>query len=128
MIGVEQTPDDAEDGVPELMFVHGGGSLFPLPFFLPFSFLSLFLELCGALCVWKDANEVNAGHTARPTDFSWAPGDEETWTATSTSEDNIVMVWQPTMRIWAADDVVVDEKELEGGDMEGVESTVGGGS
>lgn len=41
MIGVEQTPDDAEDGVPELMFVHGG-------------------------------------HTARPTDFSWAPGDEET--------------------------------------------------
>jgi histone-binding protein RBBP4 len=24
MIGAEQTPDDAEDGPPELMFVHGG--------------------------------------------------------------------------------------------------------
>ena len=26
-IGVEQTPDDQEDGPPELMFVHGGRSL-----------------------------------------------------------------------------------------------------
>jgi WD40 repeat protein len=26
-IGVEQTPDDQEDGPPELMFIHGGGSL-----------------------------------------------------------------------------------------------------
>ncbi|KAI6031352.1 WD40 repeat-like protein [Pisolithus microcarpus] len=68
-IGVEQTPDDQEDGPPELMFIHGG-------------------------------------HTAR-----------EIWTAATTSEDNIVMVWQPTMRIWAGDE------ELEGDAMEGVEST-----
>lgn len=33
------------------------------------------------------------------------------------------MVWQPTMRVWAGDDVKVDEKELEGDAMEGVEST-----
>ncbi|KAJ7103166.1 WD40 repeat-like protein [Mycena belliarum] len=86
MIGAEQTPDDQEDGPPELLFVHGG-------------------------------------HTARPTDFCWAPGEAENWTATSASEDNIVMVWQPTMRVWAGDAVNIDEKELEGDAMEGVEPT-----
>lgn len=87
LIGVEQTPDDQEDGPPELMFVHGG-------------------------------------HTARPTDFGWAPGVDEQWTATSTSEDNIIMIWQPTMRVWAADEVRIDERELEPPEpMEGVEGT-----
>ena len=34
------------------------------------------------------------------------------------------MVWQPTMRVWAGDEVKVDAKELEEGDaMEGIEST-----
>jgi histone-binding protein RBBP4 len=64
-----------------------------------------------------------AGHTSRPTDFTWAPGEAENWTVASASEDNVVMVWQPTMRVWAADDVKVDEKELEGDAMEGVEAT-----
>ncbi|KAF8899258.1 histone acetyltransferase type B subunit 2 [Infundibulicybe gibba] len=91
LIGQEQTPDDQEDGPPELLFCHGG-------------------------------------HTARPTDFCWAPGEGESWTATSTSEDNIVMVWQPTMRIWAGDEIKVDEKELEGDAMEGIESTHGASS
>ncbi|TRM70420.1 WD40-repeat-containing domain protein [Schizophyllum amplum] len=85
LIGVEQTPDDEEDGPPELLFVHGG-------------------------------------HTARPTDFCWAPGSEENWNLASTSEDNIAMVWQPTMRVWAGDEIRVDEKELEDDAMEGVES------
>lgn len=85
-IGVEQTPDDQEDGPPELVFVHGG-------------------------------------HTSRPTDFCWAPGIGEDWTASSTSEDNIVMIWQPTMRIWAGDQVKIDQKELEADAMEGVEAT-----
>ncbi len=67
---------------------------------------------------------MHGGHTARPTDFCWAPGEGENWTAASTSEDNIVMVWQPTMRIWAGDEVKIDPKELEDPDaMEGVEST-----
>ena len=66
-----------------------------------------------------------AGHTARPTDFCWAPGVGENWTAMSTSEDNIVMVWQPTMRIWAADQVKIDERELESDAMEGVEGAEG---
>lgn len=73
------------------------------------------------------------GHTARPTDFCWAPGQGEDWTASSTSEDNVVMVWQPTMRIWAGEEVKVDEKELEDSDaMQGIEPTgepaVAGGS
>ncbi|KAN0100212.1 WD40-repeat-containing domain protein [Tylopilus felleus] len=83
-VGVEQTPDDQEDGPPELLFIHGG-------------------------------------HTARPSDFCWAPGAGEQWTAASTSEDNIVMIWQPTARIWAGDEVKIDEKELEGEAMEGIE-------
>ncbi|KAF9469613.1 WD40 repeat-like protein [Collybia nuda] len=89
LIGQEQTPDDQEDGPPELLFVHGG-------------------------------------HTARPTDFSWAPGEAENWTVASASEDNVVMVWQPTMRVWAGDEVKIDEKELEGDAMEGVEVTAPG--
>ena len=65
----------------------------------------------------------NTGHTARPTDFCWAPGEEEAWMGVSASEDNVVMIWQPTMRIWAGDDVKIDEKELESDAMEGVETT-----
>ncbi|KAH9075852.1 histone acetyltransferase type B subunit 2 [Lactarius deliciosus] len=90
-IGVEQTPDDQEDGPPELMFIHGG-------------------------------------HTARPSDFCWAPGVGEHWTAVSTSEDNVVMVWQPTMHVWAGEEVHVEEKQLESEEMEGVENTVASGS
>lgn len=106
-IGVEQTPDDQEDGPPELMFVHGGMSN---------SCSTYILKL-----IWRIL-----GHTARPTDFCWAPGELENWTAASASEDNVVMVWQPTMRVWAGDEVKIDEKELEADAMEGVEAAEGG--
>lgn len=43
----------------------------------------------------------------------------------SVSEDNIVMVWQPAMRIWAGEKVKVDESELEGEPMEGIETLDG---
>lgn len=33
------------------------------------------------------------------------------------------MIWQPTMRVWAGDQVKIDERELESDAMEGVEST-----
>ncbi len=33
------------------------------------------------------------------------------------------MIWQPTMRIWAGDQVKIDQKELEADAMEGVEAT-----
>ena len=106
-IGVEQTPDDQEDGPPELLFVHGGTSRsIAVPATRPLIFFT--------------------GHTARPTDFCWAPGVDESWTASSTSEDNIIMIWQPTMRIWAGDEVKIDEKELEGEAMEGIEPIDGG--
>ncbi len=36
------------------------------------------------------------------------------------------MIWQPTMRIWAGDEVKIDEKELEGEAMEGIEMHNGG--
>jgi len=62
------------------------------------------------------------GHTSRPGDFSWAPGVGEQWHIASVSEDNVLMVWQPSRRIWAAEDVEVDERELEADAMEGVEN------
>lgn len=106
-IGVEQTPDDQEDGPPELMFVHGGRT--------NFASLSVLLLIDVSF---------HPGHTARPTDFCWAPGIGENWTASSVSEDNVVMVWQPTQRVWAGDEQKIEESELEAGDaMQGVEST-----
>jgi histone-binding protein RBBP4 len=69
-----------------------------------------------------------AGHTARPSDFCWAPGVGEHWTAVSTSEDNVVMVWQPTMHVWAGEEVHIEEKQLETEQMEGVEITGASGS
>ena len=75
-IGQEQTPDDAEDGPPELMFVHGG-------------------------------------HISRIADIAWAPHIEDKWTLASAGEDNVLMVWSPTWRIWASDEVRPKPSELE---------------
>lgn len=98
---MEQTPDEQEDEQPpELVFMHGGTS---------------YLSLCFASDL-----KVPAGHTARPTDFCWAPGEQETWTCASASEDNVVMVWAPSMRVWAGEEIKVEEAELEQ-PMEGVE-------
>ena len=68
-IGLEQPPEDIEDGPPELLFMHGG-------------------------------------HTSRPTDLSWSPNQE--WHLATTSEDNVLQVWQPSRTIYAADDVVIE--------------------
>lgn len=105
-IGQEQTPDDQEDGPPELLFIHGGESI---------EFTNAFSSLSSSFL----------GHTARPTDFCWAPGEGENWTASSVSEDNVVMVWQPTQRVWAGDDLIIEEHELESNAMQGVQSTHG---
>ncbi|KAF8559916.1 WD40 repeat-like protein [Imleria badia] len=91
-VGVEQTPDDQEDGPPELMFIHGGKSF-----------------------------DTNSMTSMRAHDSRLLRSHRTTWTASSTSEDNIVMIWQPTARIWAGDEVKIDEKELEGDAMEGIE-------
>ncbi|CCA70148.1 probable Chromatin assembly factor 1 subunit c [Serendipita indica DSM 11827] len=81
-IGLEQTPDDAEDGPPELLFVHGG-------------------------------------HMARIADLGWAPSVEDRWTLVSAGEDNVVMIWSPTWRIWASDEVRPKAGELERGSRKG---------
>ena len=70
----------------------------------------------------------NQGHTARPADFSWAPGEGEAWHISSVSEDNVLMIWQPSRRIWAGEDLEIDERELESDAMEGVEATGEGSS
>lgn len=84
-----------------------------------------FTEVCDVFFFFLIPLISNAcvGHTARPTDFCWAPEEMENWTAASASEDNVVMVWQPTMRVWAGEQVKIDVKELEDDAMEGVEAT-----
>jgi len=67
-IGLEQNPEDIEDGPPELLFMHGG-------------------------------------HTSRPTDLSWSP--TANWHLATTSEDNVLQVWQPSRTIYAADKIPI---------------------
>ncbi|KAK9900831.1 WD40 repeat-like protein [Cystobasidium minutum MCA 4210] len=67
-IGLEQPPEDIEDGPPELLFMHGG-------------------------------------HTSRPTDLSWSPN--ANWHLATTSEDNVLQVWQPSRTIYAADKIPI---------------------
>ena len=67
-IGLEQTPEDQEDGPPELLFVHGG-------------------------------------HTARPTDLGWCPGEgEDGWTMATAAEDNVLQVWRPSRTIYGGEE------------------------
>lgn len=73
-IGAEQTPDDAEDGPPELLFVHGG-------------------------------------HTSKVCDISWSSSSP--WTIASTSEDNILQVWEPSRHLRTPYEAEFDEKDLE---------------
>ncbi len=39
-----------------------------------------------------------------------------------------MMVWQPTMHVWAGEEVHIEEKQLESEQMEGIEITGGSGS
>ncbi|EIW71564.1 hypothetical protein TREMEDRAFT_60487 [Tremella mesenterica DSM 1558] len=73
-IGEEQTPDDAEDGPPELLFVHGG-------------------------------------HTSKPGDISWSSSAR--WHIATTTEDNILQIWEPSRHIRTPADGVIDAMELE---------------
>lgn len=40
----------------------------------------------------------------------------------------MVMVWQPTMHVWAGEEVHIEEKQLESEQMEGIEITGASGS
>lgn len=86
-IGMEQDEEDAQDGPPELLFVHGG-------------------------------------HTNKITDFSW--NQNEPWVLCSTSEDNILQVWQMSSAIYQDQDEE-DEGEEGNDEDEDLDETEGGG-
>lgn len=88
-IGEEQTPEDAEDGPPELMFMHG--------------------EL--VLCVESHTNYLVGGHTNAITDIAWSK--TLPFTLMSGSEDNILQLWSPSSHLYAAEEVPIEIDELE---------------
>lgn len=56
-IGVEQTPDDQEDGPPELLFVHGGNSI-SLSFIVDFTDINHLKDI-------RHDRQTSAGHQER---------------------------------------------------------------
>jgi len=73
-IGAEQDPVDAEDGPPELLFVH-------------------------------------SGHTAKVSEIAWNPN--EPLLMASTSEDNVVQIWQMAENIYREEELAVEPTQLE---------------
>ncbi|CDJ63346.1 WD-40 repeat protein, putative [Eimeria necatrix] len=62
LIGAEQSPEEAEEGAPEVIFVHGG-------------------------------------HVAGITEIDWNPiEDKFPWAIASASEDNVLQIWQPSIK------------------------------
>lgn len=85
-IGEEQSPEDGEDGPPELLVglnkrVDGAESRHE-PARLSSDLLSRSVS----------HQFIHGGHTAKISDFSWNPN--EPWVICSVSEDNIMQVWQ----------------------------------
>lgn len=67
-IGEEQTPEDAEDGPPELL-------------------------VCAVVeIILMRLQFIHGGHTNKISDFSWNPN--EPWVLASVAEDNILQIWQ----------------------------------
>ncbi|KAG9088364.1 Histone acetyltransferase type B subunit 2 [Ceratobasidium sp. 370] len=93
-IGEEQSPDDAEDGAPELMFIHGGHTGRPT-------------DVC-----WGpgpvDASKDLGGRGA-----SGSGGELSGWEVASAAEDNVLMVWSMSANIWAGEGKAIEEDELE---------------
>ena len=94
-VGEEQTPDDAEDGPPELS-------------------VSPSLESClsGDMTDISDIRLfMHGGHTNRISDFSWNMNDP--WVLCSAAEDNLIQVWKVANAIVGkdADDVPIEELE-----------------
>jgi histone-binding protein RBBP4 len=81
-IGAEQTKEDAEDGPPELMFIHGGHT-------------SKARHHASSSC------KRVANARAQISDFSWNTKDD--WVIASVAEDNILQIWQPSATICATD-------------------------
>lgn len=90
--GEEQTPEDAQDGPPEL-YVHQSIHLYLA---LLTRFFSLFMH---------------GGHTNRISDFSWNLSDP--WVLCSAAEDNLLQVWKVADAIVGKDLEDVPTEELE---------------
>ncbi|CDJ56543.1 WD-40 repeat protein, putative [Eimeria maxima] len=79
LIGAEQSPEEAEEGAPEVIFVHGG-------------------------------------HVAGITEIDWNPlGDKFPWVIASASEDNVLQIWQPSVKAFEAEeaDFICDEGSMD---------------
>ncbi|CDJ49707.1 WD-40 repeat protein, putative [Eimeria brunetti] len=79
LIGAEQSPEEAEEGAPEVIFVHGG-------------------------------------HVAGITEIDWNPlGDKFPWVIASASEDNVLQIWQPSVKAFEAEelDFMCDEGSMD---------------
>lgn len=100
-IGLEQTPEDAEDGPPELLVCGlrnrgtascGRATQDPMwasscsPLSHPRPFPSLPPSSLSRV------QFIHGGHTSKVSDFSW--NEHEDWVISSVSEDNVLQVWQ----------------------------------
>lgn len=92
-VGEEQTPDDAEDGPPEL------------------SVSPQILNKTKRPCSQNVRLFMHGGHTNRISDFSWNLNDP--WVLCSAAEDNLIQVWKVANAIVGkdADDVPIEELE-----------------
>ena len=89
-VGEEQTPEDQEDGPPEM---------------------SVSLQPGGRLANDFDRLFMHGGHTNRISDFSWNPNDP--WVVCSAAEDNLIQVWKVANAIVGKDIDDVPMEELE---------------
>lgn len=91
-VGEEQTPEDAEDGPPELYVIQFHD--------LGISKLTVGFRLF-----------MHGGHTNRISDFSWNLNDP--WVLCSAAEDNLIQIWKVANAIVGkdADDVPMEELE-----------------
>jgi len=87
-IGLEQTPDDAEDGPPELLFVHGGHTSRPSDI------------------AWAPVGHGLGGGSKEK-------GLNMDWFMASVAEDNVVQIWRMGEGVYAGERRVVEMEDLE---------------
>lgn len=107
LIGKEQEGEDAEDGDPELFFVHSGHRA----------------PVVSSIWIRFDSSEVSlsprlTASCAPQVDVCWNQSEE--FTLASTSEDCILQVWAPAEELYANDDD--DDEVVEEGDAAGVDA------
>lgn len=82
-IGLEQSPDDAEDGPPELLFMHGGHTDKPTDI------------------AWA------------PPTVTGDSGLNMDWFMASAAEDNVLQVWRIGESVWAGEKRHIRDEDLE---------------